>query len=50
MKNLEIYKAETVNEISDFLKENEESSRVMAGGTDLMGTLKEKILPPTLRT
>ena len=48
MKNLEIYKAETVNEISDFLKENEESSRVMAGGTDLMGTLKEKILPVSI--
>ena len=45
MKNIEIYKAESVQEISDFLKENEENARVMAGGTDLMGTIKENILP-----
>ena len=45
MKKIDIYKAGSVQEISDFLKENEENARVMAGGTDLMGTLKEKILP-----
>ena len=45
MKNLNIYKAGSVEEISDFLKENGETARVMAGGTDLLGTLKENILP-----
>lgn len=45
MKDINIYSAESVKEISDFLKENKEKSRVMAGGTDLLGTLKEKILP-----
>ena len=45
MKDINIYSAESVKEISDFLKENEENARVMAGGTDLLGTLKEKILP-----
>lgn len=48
MNNMNVYRPETIKEASLLLREKGDNGRVMAGGTDLIGTLREKILPKTI--
>jgi NADPH-dependent glutamate synthase beta subunit-like oxidoreductase len=45
MKPFKHVDAKTVKEASELLKDSEGRAKLMAGGTDLLGTLKDKILP-----
>lgn len=48
MKDIKVYGPTTVKEASSLLDEMGGCSRLLAGGTDLLGVLKEKILPVDL--
>ena len=45
MKDLEVYYAGSAKEASALLKEKGDSSWPMGGGTDLIGVIREGILP-----
>ena len=40
-----VYSAESLNEAITLLKANEGKAKILAGGTDLVGTIREKIHP-----
>ena len=46
MQNFEFYSAESIEDCLDYLSENKESCKVIAGGTDLIPVLrKEEVYP-----
>ena len=45
MKSFSHVNAKTVKEAVKLLKNSKGGAKLMAGGTDLLGTLKDKILP-----
>lgn len=45
MSNLNFYRPETVSEAKELLREKGVNARILAGGTDLVGTIHERILP-----
>ena len=50
MRDIELYTTDSIREAADFVKEQGGKARVMAGGTDLVGTLREKILPEEIES
>lgn len=45
MSNLNFYRPETIEEAKELLRGKGGNARMLAGGTDLVGTIHEKILP-----
>jgi xanthine dehydrogenase YagS FAD-binding subunit len=46
MKNFKIAEPQTIDQITAFLRERGEKSFLMAGGTDLLGEIKDEIIEP----
>jgi xanthine dehydrogenase YagS FAD-binding subunit len=46
MKNFKIAEPQTIDQVTSLLSENEEKYYLMAGGTDLLGEIKDEIIEP----